>query len=93
MLLAITALLTTTACASLREAQEDAELPAMMRDGKVIVRLRWAGDDPWPTALHYCATVGGTPRQVRVTNYTVVYDCSPEAGGPNAATHSAATRK
>jgi hypothetical protein len=76
--LSIAALAMIAGCESLGDTQEDADLPATMRGDTVVVRLRWPGDDPLPTAQRYCAEVGRSPRQRTVTNHTVSYDCAPD---------------
>jgi hypothetical protein len=88
-LLALASLLATGGCASLFDAQDDAELPASVHDGIVTVHLRWAGDDPLPTARRYCAALGGSPRPLDITNYRVVYDCATGEPPPPAARRAA----
>lgn len=65
-------------CASWFQGAETAnDLPAVMSGRKVTVVMRWAGDDPLPTAERYCAEVGGYPWPVSSKALRASYECVP----------------
>ncbi|MDB5492775.1 MAG: hypothetical protein JWP86_112 [Phenylobacterium sp.] len=72
--------LTLGGCAHLGDWRHLADLPAQdlpmtAHGAKVIVRLQWPGDDPEPTAQHYCAQMGRWAQLRTLTNTSASFDC------------------
>lgn len=59
---------------------------------KVIVQLRWPGEDPEPTAQHYCAQMGRWARLRTLTNTSASFDCVEDAAAAPASPTGAASR-
>jgi hypothetical protein len=82
-------------CAHLADWRHLADLPAQdlpmtAHGAKVIVRLQWPGEDPEPTAQHYCAQMGRWARLRTLTNTSASFDCVEDPATPPGSSAGAA---
>lgn len=62
-------------CAGLKPSAQGSGLPAITRGSRVIVYMRWPGDDPYPTAERACRALGARPEPRTISPSNASFNC------------------